>query len=347
MFQRISNLSKYFEKLALHSISLFHGTDAGNIRNIINQGLLAQQPNGAFSKNIYLTPDIETAALYSSPSGHNRFSKPIILEITISGQKRVNRLSEDYMDQPYQAAGEGASQDINDFYDEDIYYLKRKIEDILEEIGLHKGYSRDFPQSMEHLNGFNIYKKILEIARGADIDIQKTKNAIKKYLPLDTAFQYIEIKPDGTLKPTEDYYKALHQMEYPKDLPSRTIKAVWIPKNNVNPLFQKLAIGQAEFGERILAPEIGSLKTEIWNNLHYQDDIESIKQNIQRIDVHNLIDLSNDTEDIDNFKFDIEEQLYDLDWGKEVNKQIWFKFSTETFPDLRNVENLYTTSSST
>lgn len=347
MFSNIVKLAKYFEKLALHSITLFHGTDAGNIRNIIEQGLLAQQPNGAFSKNIYLTPDITTAALYASPQGHKRFPKPIVLEITISGQKRVNRLSEDYMDQPYQAGGEGALQDIENFYDEDIFYLKRKIEFILEEMGIHRGYSRDFPVNMENINGFNVYKKILEIARINNIDVQKTKNSIKKYLPLDTAFQYIEFKPDGTLKATEDYYKALHQVEYPKDLPSRVIKAVWIPKNNVNPLFQKLATGQAEFGERILAPEIGSLKTEIWNNLHYQESITSIKKNIKRIDTHNLIDLSNDTEDLDDFKFDIEEQLQDLDWGQEVNKQIWFKFSTETFPDLRNVENLYTTSSST
>lgn len=319
------------------SITVFHGTGLKNIPNILEKGLLAQAPIGTNNKGVFLTGDIETAAYYTW-----HFDKPIILEVKITTHKRLKKIVHDPLDRDSDAYDEWDHYD----FEEDLEELDSIIKKVLEINNI--SYLGISLSEIEDIRGINIYKYILSYARANDLDINKIKNNIKEYLPPGQLTEYIEIAQDGTIILSQDAYQSMHQIMYPKNLPSATIKAVWIPESHLKPESLDKSLDQKRFGKRILPGDIKKLNNLILN-LHFSadhntiDDASSILDNIKDKDVFNIFDdLIKDLESAINDE-DLEEienilMFQDpLDVGETAQNETWHKFILP----LSEVKGLY------
>jgi len=346
-------------------LTTFHGTNAENIPNIIEKGLLAKSPIGAphAAKAIYLTNNIETAARYCRD-----FEKPVILEIYISSPKRVNKLIQDPLDMDESLY---ENYDNEPFFMEDINYLERLINKIFD----INSYlcPIDFPNEIEGFRNFDLYGVIKDFAKSKNLDLNKIKKKIKELLPPQD-LDYLRINESGFISLLPSVYDTFHQMYYRKDLPASTIKAIWIPKNKL-----KLEVSEGKeeksFGRRLIPADIRSLQnlinrfqSKFWHHKEQDceielEDMDEVIENLDEEDSFGLLKednkwglsfinelklLRNDFKNaLEDDKIKIKSLFYEkflnmdpLDPGEIASVEIWVKFPVN-LNSLNNIESLY------
>jgi len=213
----------------VYSLTTYHGTDARNIQNILEKGLLARKPEGRFDKGVYLTNDIEKAARYAV-EGIAKEGQPAILEIMISGGHRVKKIYRDPLDRE-----ESIFEDLVDRYDEDLRYLERDIDEVFNGKYIHnKVIDLTTFGDPTSLRGKNIYKAIIDYARKNGLNVEDIKRRMFDRISPNSNYGPWIISEDGSVVLDESVYEEMHQQIYPKNLPATTIKAIWltgIPEN--------------------------------------------------------------------------------------------------------------------
>lgn len=347
MFDHIVKLTDVFCKLsAVYSITTFHGTNAKNLSDIAQKGFIPHVPYGDphGTKGIYLTNDFETSAYYAAGSDRNT-DYPVVLEIVLSGNKRVKRLQHDDLDREYLAYGYD-SEPQDPVWAEDIWRIEKNIRGIVP-ISLNIDYD------ISELDGTNVYKLILNKARENGLNIDKIKQLIKEDLP-PQELEYIEITEDGTIKLTNAYYDSLHQMVYDQWIPAKAVKFVWIPEDRVLPLFKKLAVGSKKSGYKILSGELGDMRNDLrsvnakcWNA--DSEKLLELAEEIKEIDRHGLF--TKDLSDLEQYAKDGDWEKFrdwiewteneELDFGTVAGTRTWLKFAIGNGLQLGGVINLY------
>lgn len=226
---------------AISRMVFYHGTDFGNLKSIAKNGLVAHSGlkwggGSALDSGtgaVFLTSDFNLAARYAL--GADREWRPVVLEVSITTPKRFKRLRYDPMDQM------SSAWDVEESYDEEGGQVLRDLRGLEMDLVKHftgQKYAYDsfvrWPDELAGLDGLNLYKVVgnqgskhlyqkydLQLVRRAVI--QWLHKALEKY-----KWGYMEIKPDGTLKLTEEYFYTREQLMYMKGLPPSTIKAVWL-----------------------------------------------------------------------------------------------------------------------
>lgn len=232
--------------------------------SIAREGFQPQRPGGQGSQAVFLTNDIETAAYYAAGSSRNK-DYPVILEIVLTDNRRIKKLIHDPLDREYLSGGEYAEPDDYQFWDDDLNGLQNDIKNVLGITGYTFPITElQYVDDISSLDGFNIYKAIINYSRQNGIDVEEIKKRIQQYIP-PSDYEYITIRPDGTLKLTNSYYDALHQMEYSNWIPAKAAKAVWVPEKLVRPLFKKLASDSKTFGFKVLSGDLGGMTDALQN----------------------------------------------------------------------------------
>jgi hypothetical protein len=223
---------------AIAKMEFYHGTDLKNLKSISKRGLQAR--NGAewsggaimdrATRAVYLTSDFPLAARYAL--GAARTQVPIVLEIEITSPRRFKHLRYDPMDR------HDTAWDVEDSYDEDEQDVHSEIEDgiaaVAKELTGERHHIATYglvPDELEDLDGFNVYKQATKyLMKALDLDRsdrRKVMNLAQKQWPEGYLGEYMEVRRDGTLKLTEEYYASREQLMYMKGLPPSTIKGVW------------------------------------------------------------------------------------------------------------------------
>lgn len=286
---RINNLfnfASYFEKIAKAiGITTYHGGNASNLPSILEKGMLAKHPFGAphAAKGVYVTNNVEAAARYCRD-----FDKPVILEIYISSPKRVNKLKQDPLDLDESLH---ENYDSETFFSEDVRRIENGIKNIFN-ISRHSGRMPiNLPDSeIENFRGFSLYEAIKDYAKSIGANLEDIKKKIKEFLP-PQELDYLNISNSGHISLLPSVYDRFHQMYFPKDLPAKTIKAVWIPKNKL----KEGIVGEEEksFGKRLIPGDIRAIE-RVTNNFRSQywkksedidlDAMESIIEELDQTD---------------------------------------------------------------
>lgn len=347
MFDHIIKLTDTFCKLAaVYSITTFHGTNAKNLSDIAQKGLVPHIPYGTpyGAKGIYLTNDFETSAYYAAGSDRNS-DYPVVLEMVLSGNKRIKRLQHDDLDREHLAYGYG-SEPSEEGWEWEINKIHHSINKIL-------NLNLDFTYDISKLDGVNIYKLILNRAIKEGLNINKIKQLIKEHLPPNES-EYIEITNDGTIKMTKAYYNQMHQMVYDKWIPAKAVKFVWIPEDRVLPLFKKLAIESKKSAYKLLSGELGHMRDRIRNIGSKCWEASSNKllklvEEIKELDEHGLF--TNDLSDLEQYAKDGDWEEFsdwidwadgeELDYGATAGERTWLKFAIGNGLQLGGVINLY------
>lgn len=357
----IHELASQFLKLAKTvGVTTFHGTEANNINNIIDGGLLAKHPKGTphALKAVYLTNNVATAARYCRDS-----NKPVILEIYISSPKRVNKLNQDALD---------ADESLYENYDNETFYNEdvRRIERAIKSIFNTKSYSCPIklPDEIEGFRGFDLYGAIKYKARENGMNLEDVKKKMTVLLPAED-LEYLKIGDSGTISLLPSVYDVFHQMTYTEDLPAKTIKAVWIPKNKLK---EGVAEGKEEqsFGRRLIPADIRPLQRIIdrFRNAFYGSDIElgdmeDVIDELDKEDSYGLFKAPNrwgpsfidrlklirdrfeiasedDQKEIKSTFYSEFQELEPLDAGAVASTEIWVRIPCD-IDSLRQVNNLY------
>jgi len=214
---------------ALSRIVTYHGTNASNLPEILRNGIEARSPQGRFDKGVYLTMDLETAARYAvEGSGGTREEQPCILEIAISRANRIKKLYRDPLDRQE----DHSAYEDNDNYDSDIEELEADLQEVtgLSSYELNKALGIDFENFGDptKLRGINLYKLLLNYARRKNIDINEFKKKMFQVIPQGNNYGKWDVAEDGTITINEAVYENMLQKIYPKNLPSKTVQAVWL-----------------------------------------------------------------------------------------------------------------------
>lgn len=350
MFDHIIKLTDTFCKLAaVYSITTFHGTNAKNLSDIAQKGLVPHIPYGTpyGAKGIYLTNDFETSAYYAAGSDRNS-DYPVVLEMVLSGNKRIKRLQHDDLDREHLAYGYDAEPQ-DPVWIEDIWRIEKNIREIVETVPIRLNVNSDISE----LDGTNVYKFILNKAKESGLNIDKIKQLIKEHLP-PQELEYIEITNDGTIKMTKAYYDQMHQMVYDKWIPAKAVKFVWIPEDRVLPLFKKLAIESKKSAYKLLSGELGHMRDRLRNIGSKCWEASSNKllelvEEIKELDEHGLF--TNDLSDLEQYAKDGDWEEFsdwidwadgeELDYGATAGERTWLKFAIGNGLQLGGVINLY------
>lgn len=229
----------------VYNLTLFHGTPAKNISKIVQSGkLVAKSPRPGITKGVYLTSDFELAARYAMDWGLGAIKNPtanipVVLELVVSGRKRVNRVKYDPLDRQSAAWDEEGSDDLYEAT-RGINYDLRKV---LGQFGITEtGYlsvgdlvSFTFTEP-EDLVGVNIIKSFLDYIKANYPSLMATSARQVKQAVVKTfsgkGYDQFDIADDGTIKLSQDWYESREQLLYPRDIPLSAIKAFWIRKTD-------------------------------------------------------------------------------------------------------------------
>jgi GNAT superfamily N-acetyltransferase len=127
--------------------------------------------------------------------------------------------------------------------DESISAISDGIENILKKLGKKDTrYSinlRDYgfdDDEISSFDGVNIYKVVTSTIMkkydpwiaGVKISRNDVLKAVREEFKPGQLAEYFEIRDDGTLKLTQDYYQSKDQYLYPKNIPPVAIKFIWV-----------------------------------------------------------------------------------------------------------------------
>lgn len=251
-------------KEEIHNITLYHGTPAKNLKNILSKGLRKNTPLGGkdMIPGVYLTSDIELAARYSAEWGERIEQYPVqpcsILEIYLSKNKRIKKLRYDPLDR---------LESLYNEYERPENSTLAEIEDIVNKILSNMGIRINFEiKDIEQYDGINIFKLIINLIKrqvGNDEFANKNfqinlKFAIGKIIKSITNYEneFIVIKNDGTIKIMDDIYSQREQLIYPKDIHFSTIKYIWLRENDLDNGFPIKPVASSKFGFKLIPAEI-------------------------------------------------------------------------------------------
>lgn len=287
----------FYKISTVQGLTVYHGTDGTKLESILSQGLKAFKGDRYQPKSVYLTYDKETAARYAVNHHVSRHELPLILEIYISGAHRVKKLVRDELDRPENAHYEDLSN-----YESFETEVVRSLEDDIEQVigtSVTYNFKREYLDldiaELTDLRGKNIYKILLEWARNNEENIQQFKQKMFTVIPVGKDYEnLIEVAGDGTLTLTKAYYESLHQQRYPKDLPTSTIKSIWVSK-----VPEALAQGREQISiePKLLAHEVtdtfesvrGTISQYLWKGKVYdQETMQDILETIQDKDPNKL-----------------------------------------------------------
>jgi len=228
----------------INQLSYYHGTDIKILPSILKSGLI---PNGSPStkgrhqKAVYLTPSFETAARYAIGLGTDQI--PVVVEFVISKEKRIKKIQYDPMDRPESTWDEDGGGMGGGPEDDSIREIEHGIENILKKLGKKDTrYSinlRDYgfdDDEISSFDGVNIYKVVTSTIMkkydpwiaGVKISRNDVLKAVREEFKPGQLAEYFEIRDDGTLKLTQDYYQSKDQYLYPKNIPPVAIKFIWV-----------------------------------------------------------------------------------------------------------------------
>lgn len=289
---KITKICNSFYKIAqVHGLTVYHGTDGKNLSNILSEGLKAFKADRWQPKSVYLTYDKETAARYAVNNFMRSHSLPVILEIYLSGKKRIKNIIRDELDRPEEAQYEDTSMiDGN----ENILSLETDIKRILN-INSY-GMLYNFPIDLNvpeitDLRGKNIYKAILDYGRQNNLNIQDLKKKMFEIIPPETDYEEFDIAPDGSIRMTQSHYENMHQQRYPKNLPPPVIKYVWVANVPENMSSGK---EQISIAPKLLANEA----IDIFKNLQ---NITNKYYSSNQLDNEKMQDIFDTIKDDDNY----------------------------------------------
>ena len=222
-----------------YRMTFFHGTNFANIPSIMKVGLKALSGSEwspmalktGHQGAVYFTSDFEKAVRYAV--GSDRSQTPVVLEVIISTPRRFNAMRDDPFDKSDSAwnneFGDGENQDTESFHE-----LRRHIDQVASKL-LMKNEPRfsnplDKYDELSSLDGVNIYKATADAIanctkRLSRNDIMAT---VVKMMPPESVSEFIEIRSNGVLKLTSEYWNSREQIYYQKPIPPKAIKFAWV-----------------------------------------------------------------------------------------------------------------------
>lgn len=224
---------------AIQKMVFFHGTGIHNLPKILKQGLVANSGaiwSGGHStaltkgqKAVFLTSDFELAARYGQ--GTNRSYLPVVLEVQITTPRRFRNLKYDPLDRLEN------SWEVEDSYDDTVDQagsaIKAGMRDIATKLtgqSVYLGWD-DLPHDIEELDGLNVFKFVAGYLTKALGLSRVQRNLVMQQAQAlfgGQRWEYLEVRKDGTLKLTEEYFYTREQLMYMKGLPPSTVKGVWV-----------------------------------------------------------------------------------------------------------------------
>lgn len=228
---------------AIDRMTFFHGTEFSNLKGIAQKGLLPRNGlswGGASALDpdtgaVYLTSDFNLAARYAL--GVARTQTPLVLEVSITTPKRFKHLRYDPMDQL------NSAWDVEESYNENIEQVESDLRDLERKLVKHitgQSYASPmirWPDEIGNYDGMNLYKVLANLGVkyfARQFNLKVDRKALIQWLHKElerfkgSAWGYLELKPDGTVKLSEEYYYTREQLMYMKGLPPSTIKGVWV-----------------------------------------------------------------------------------------------------------------------
>lgn len=351
---------------ALNQIDLYHGTGFKNLKSISKKGLVADSGavwSGGFAtaltkdqKAVYLTSDFELAARYAR--GSQKQFTPIVLEVRISSPRRFRKLKYDPLDR------HDTSWKIEESYDDDADQTTRDIEKGAEDIARLLGYegyrgwlNLPLPEDIEELDGINVYKLVVgNLVKLLGLNRMQRKQAMRMVQEKfdGDRWEYIEVRKDGTLKLTEEYFYTREQLMYMKGLPPSTIKGVWLRQSDFD--IPESQIKETRSGGFKELPGESAVRYEdlkdIMGRLRYtepaeMDDLEGTAEQVRSLDYDELADYLDevagmdpeDRPEMDEWDEEMEgfEMGLDDDWGEEriQDEGTWVKVPLQTAARLK------------
>lgn len=323
-------------------MTLYHGTGVENVKNIVlnKQGLKMDRPrttSGLGTEAVYLTPNIELAARYST-GGLSKAPldrDPAILEIKIHKARRYNKMQVDPLDSSASAWQNHYDDDgYSDDDDQEFFRaMKETVAYVNRVFGTEMSIDR-FDKDIEHWQGYDLHGSIRQaVAKKLGKDFNRLKPKLAEILRKSSIsggshFGKIEITDSGTVRLTGDFWSDAHQTLYKNFIPYNAIKAVWVKKSKHPDIHGE----EKEIGEEMLpaevvhefenakrflmdlADEVRKLAEDIIEDKEYcEEEFESI---IDKLDKMGYDDLSEKVEEIKSLALaeeDYESQLEKLD----------------------------------
>jgi hypothetical protein len=337
---------------AAGKLTFYHGSDYKNLKHIAKQGLVANSGavwsgNAAIAlqhgqKAVYLTPDFQLAARYGR--GSNKSYKPTVLEVLITTPKRFRKLRYDPLDR------HSTSWSMEDSYVEEEESVVHALEQGANQIASQLGFDIHPYLKMtdlESLSGLNVFKWILSSLSQLPLTKLQRQQALRMAQKRFSGevWDYMEVRRDGTLKLTEEYFYSREQLMYMKGLPSSSVKGVWVRAKDFEVPASKILETRSggykelpgESADRVedLVSLIGSLRWEV------PEDLEPYIEKTRALDYPELlaylVEVSHrNVEDISVKEWEEELESFEMgvheDWGEERISDVgtWVKVSLQS-----------------
>jgi hypothetical protein len=236
---------------AVNQITLYHGTTYENLYDILDQGFKGGRSHDIELPKIYLTPQIELAARYGMINDSFDEEPPVILEISISKNRRIKKLKHDPNDQ-HDDAWYDSEAFLNSNEIIELHRLEKQMSDILAEFSVDVSYGL-FPDKIEQLDGINIFKLVRNILPKV-VDFNQVKDKLNKTIMLRD-FSYFDIMEDGTIKLKEQWYYSREQLYQADKLHFSTIKYFYVREADFPETNENLIVDRAAFGFKMFPQE--------------------------------------------------------------------------------------------
>ena len=223
-----------------YRLTFYHGTDFSNVPSIMKQGLKpfkgeqwsAMNVRTAHSGVVYFTSDFEKAARYAV--GSDRSQIPVVLEVTISTPRRFNAMRDD----PFDKSDSAWDNDTGGFDENADSESFRDLRHLLDQTAsklLMKNEPR-FSNPLENydelqsLDGVNIYKITADAIAKCTKRLSRNDimAAVVKMMPPESVSEFVEIRSNGIMKLTSEYWNSREQIFYQKPIPPKAIKFAWV-----------------------------------------------------------------------------------------------------------------------
>jgi len=329
---------------------LYHGTSVRNVPAILQKGLEARSgavwgggtPLKPGEKAIFITRDFEKAARYGLSVLRNEV--PAIIELVLSKPRRFNKVFYDPMDRAEHHSDESETDEI-------VYNIERILENIAESFG-YEGNLRLpkilEPDELEELNKVNIFKesskflvKLLNFGAHHKFEIRKLiKKVVQAFRNVN--WEMLEVRPDGTMKLTQEFFDSREQLLYKKSMPSKSIKGIWVRAEDFLE-HKDLAIDSKKAGIRDLPGEDEDYK-EFLLSLQHLDPSE-LSDEIEMAKTYDpeLVELLKAFESGEINEQEFREELFGFEddlfstYGERISPAIlWLKFAPKDFIQMQS-----------
>lgn len=269
-------LNRQMIRLAVARMTFYHGTQIENAKSILKKGLrLAPEGRGGgwgggssgLGDAIFITPEFGVAARYAV--GTLMTWTPVVFEFLITSPRRFKKRNIRYDPMDRRQHGDMDMDENVEAVIDDLDRLSARIGKAIRARFIMPLKLRvDTADDIEMMDGLSLVKLVAKRLRDEHgVPWRQAIGLINKMRPRKFG-EFVEVRRDGTLKMSAEFYETREQLIYRQNIPPQAIKKVWVPTNFIRREVDRDVIDESYEDVVLLGQEQNSLKEYLMDALN-------------------------------------------------------------------------------